>query len=66
MKVRYDPKTDTLSVILKENVPVIESDEDRPGVVLDYDDVRDLVSIEILDASRRVTEVRKMEFQFTE
>ncbi|MBI4574429.1 MAG: DUF2283 domain-containing protein [candidate division NC10 bacterium] len=66
MKVRYDPKTDTLSIILKENVPVIESDEDRPGVILDYDDVGDLVSIEILDASRRVTGARKMEFQFTE
>jgi uncharacterized protein YuzE len=66
MKVRYDPKTDTLSVILKENTPVIESDEDKPGVILDYDEVGDLVSLEILDASRRVTEARKMEFQLTE
>lgn len=66
MKVRYDPKTDTLSVILKENVPVIESDEDKPGVILDYDEQGDLVSLEILDASQRVTEARKMEFQLTE
>jgi uncharacterized protein YuzE len=66
MKVRYDPKTDTLSVILKENVSVIESDEDKPGVILDYDELGDLVSLEILDASRRVTEARKMEFQLTE
>jgi uncharacterized protein YuzE len=66
MKVRYDPKTDTLSVILKENAPVIESDEDKPGVILDYDELGDLVSLEILDASRRVTEARKMEFQLTE
>ena len=66
MKARYDPKTDTLSVILKENVPVVESDEDKPGVILDYDELGDLVSLEILDASRRVTEARKMEFQFTD
>jgi uncharacterized protein YuzE len=66
MKVSYDPKTDTLSVILKENAPVIESDEDKPGVILDYDELGDLVSLEILDASRRVTEARKMEFQLTE
>jgi uncharacterized protein YuzE len=66
MKVRYDPKTDTLSVILKENAPVIESDEDKPGVILDYDELGDLVSLEVLDASRRVTEARKMEFQLTE
>ena len=66
MKVRYDPKTDTLSVILKENVPVIESDEDKPGVILDYDELGDLFSLEILDASRRVTEARKMEFQLAD
>ncbi len=63
MKVEYDSKTDTLSVILKENVRVAESDEDKPGVILDYDAQGDLVSVEILDASRRVTQARKIEFQ---
>jgi uncharacterized protein YuzE len=63
MKASYDPKTDTLSFILKENAQVSESDEDKPGVILDYDERGDLVSLEILDASRRVTEAQKMEFQ---
>jgi uncharacterized protein YuzE len=63
VKVSYDPRTDTISVILKENATVAESDEDKPGVILDYDDEGDLVSMEILDASRRVTEAKKMEFQ---
>jgi uncharacterized protein YuzE len=63
MKVTYDPKTDTLTVILKGNVPVAESDEKKPGVILDYDEEGDLVSLEILDASKRVTETRKIEFQ---
>jgi len=63
MKASYDPKTDTLSFILKENAQVAESDEDKPGVILDYDERGDLVSMEILDASRRVTEAQKMEFQ---
>jgi len=66
MKVTYDPKTDTLSVILKDNTPVAESDEDKPGVILDYDDAGNLVSIEILDASKRVTDTRKIEFQTIE
>ncbi len=63
MKVNYDPRTDTLTFILKENVTVAESDEDKPGVVLDYDGEGNLVSMEILDASRRVTEARKVEFR---
>ena len=33
MKVFYDAHTDTLSVILKDNVAVHESDEDKPGVI---------------------------------
>ena len=66
MKVAYDPRTDTLTVILKENTPVAESDEEKPGVILDYDEVGNLISLEILDASRRVTETRRMEFQLVE
>ena len=65
MKVTYDPRTDTLTVILKDKARVFESDEDKPGVILDYDKSGDLVSIEILDASTRVTEASKIEFQAT-
>lgn len=63
MKIRYDPSTDTLSLILKEGVAVAQSDEDKRGVILDYDTKGDLVSIEILDASRRVSEARKVDFR---
>ena len=63
MRVSYDTRTDTLSMILKEGATISESAEDKPGVILDYDEGGDLVSVEILDASRRVTEARKIEFQ---
>jgi uncharacterized protein YuzE len=66
MKVQYDSKTDTLSVILKDNTPVHESDEDKPGIILDYDKEGNLISLEILDASRRVTDTRKVDFQLAE
>jgi uncharacterized protein YuzE len=66
MKVTYDQRTDTLTVILKDGAQVAESDEDKPGVIMDYDDHGNLISLEILDASKRVTETRKMEFQTTE
>jgi uncharacterized protein YuzE len=65
MKIAYDRKTDSLSVILKEGVAVAESDEDKPGVILDYDENGDLLAFEILDASRRVTDARKIEYETT-
>lgn len=62
MKVLYNQVADTLTVIFAET-PVAESDEDKPGVILDYDDKGNLVSLEILDASRRVTVPSKIEYQ---
>jgi YD repeat-containing protein len=65
MKVTYDTKTDSLVVIFNEHAVVAESDEDKPGVILDYDEAGNLVSLEVLDASQRVTQAKKIEFQTT-
>ncbi len=62
MKVIYDRETDTLTVVFMD-VPVAESDEDKPGVILDYDASGNLVSLEILDASRRITSPSRIEYQ---
>ncbi|MGA2062737.1 MAG: DUF2283 domain-containing protein [Thermoguttaceae bacterium] len=43
-----------------------ESDEDKPGVILDYDKDGNLIGIEVLDASKRVAETRTMQFQVAE
>ena len=59
MKVNYDARTDALTVVFRD-VPVAESDEDNPGVVLDYDATGNIVSIEVLYASRQVEEPRKV------
>ena len=65
MKATYDATTDTLSIILNATARIVESDEDKPGVILDYDEQGNLVSLEILDASKRVSEARRMEFELT-
>lgn len=62
MKVVYDRETDTLTIIFAET-PVAESDEEKPGVILDYDASGHLVSLEILDASRHVTSPSRIEYQ---
>ena len=64
MKITYDPETDALTVVFSD-VPVAESDEDKPGVILDYDSQGNLVSLEILDASNRVTLPSRIEYQVT-
>ena len=61
MKVEYDAATDTLTVIFKGGV-VAESEEDKSGVILDYDADGNLLSIEVLDASRRVEEPTRVTF----
>lgn len=65
MKVTYDPKTDTLSIEFKDS-RIVESDEEKPGIILDFDAQGDLVGIEILDAFRRVSEVDHVQFQVAE
>ncbi len=66
MKVLFDKKTDTISLIFRENAAIAESDEEKPGVILDFDAEGNLVSMEILDASRRVTKTSGVEYQLTE
>jgi len=61
MKITYDPDSDTLTVEFRPG-PVAESDEEKPGVILDYDEAGEIVGIEILDASRRVADPRTIEF----
>ena len=61
MKVIYDKETDTLSIILRKG-RVAESDEPRPGLILDYDKSGRLVSIELLDASEQVNGPHTVEF----
>lgn len=58
VEITYNPKTDTLSVVLEEDAPVAESDEEKPGTILDYDTQGNLISLELLDASKRLKDVR--------
>jgi len=61
MKVIYDKETDTLSIIFRSG-KVADSDEPRPGLILDYDKTGRLVSIELLDASEQVHGPESVEF----
>ena len=53
MKITYDAEVDVLRIIFS-NILIEESDEEKPGIILDYDDAGNIVGIEIIDASKRI------------
>lgn len=54
MKVTYDASVDVLRIVFTD-APIAESSEEKPGVILDYAEDGALIGIELLDASKRVT-----------
>ena len=65
MKIIYDQETDTMTVIFKEST-VDESDEAKSGIIIDYDSMGDIVSIEILDARKRISQPTQVIYQLKE
>ena len=64
VKVTYDPEVDVLRIVLSDSA-IEESDEDKPGVILDYDKDGNVVGLEILEASKRITNPRSVEYAVT-
>jgi uncharacterized protein YuzE len=62
VRVVYNQHMDILTIILNDTL-VAESDEDKPGIILDYDEEGNVVSMEILDASRRVAQPTQMVYE---
>lgn len=50
MKVKYDKEVDILYIKLSD-LPIKESDEEKPGVILDYAADGSIVGLEVLNAS---------------
>lgn len=62
MKVTYDPEVDVLRILFI-NALIEESDEDKPGVVIDYDKSGNIVGMEILNASKRMENPLGVEYE---
>lgn len=59
MKIEYDQQADAMNIRLRAG-SVAESDEVRPGVVLDFDAEGQVLGIEILDVSKRTDNPREL------
>ncbi len=64
MKIVYDQETDVLRITFSESA-IEESDEDKPGIIVDYDADGNIVGLEVLDASSRVENPRALDFAVT-
>jgi uncharacterized protein YuzE len=61
MKITYDAQLDVLRILFS-NAAIEESDEERPGIILDFDISGNIVGMEILDASKRMENPRAVEY----
>ena len=61
MKVTYDQEVDVVRIVLSD-ADIEESDEDKPGIVIDYDNAGGVVGLEILDASKRMSDPKTLEY----
>jgi uncharacterized protein YuzE len=62
MKIFYDPEVDVVRIIFSDAV-IQQSNEDKPGVILDYDINGNIVGMEIIDASTRMEKPGTVEFE---
>ena len=62
MKVKYDKEVDVLYILFSEN-KIKESDEDKPGIIIDYDKKGAIVGIEVLNASKKMKNPTKVEYE---
>jgi len=67
MKLHSDQNVDALYIRLDES-NIIESEEVREGIVLDYNKDDQVVGIEILNVSKRIPlpDLKKMQFEFAD
>ena len=64
MKVVYDQEVDVLRILFSK-AAIEESDEDKPGIILDYDRDGNIVGLEVLDASKRMENPRSLDYAVT-
>ena len=62
MKVKYDKEVDILYIRVSDSL-IKQSDEDKPGIILDYAEDGSIVAIEILDASKKLPHPYKVEYE---
>lgn len=62
MVVKYNKESDAIYIQFSD-AQVFESDEDKPGVILDYDERGSIIGIEILNASEKTNQPNGIKYE---
>ncbi|KOH43190.1 DUF2283 domain-containing protein [Sunxiuqinia dokdonensis] len=55
MVIKYSKEVDAIYIQFSD-AKVFESDEEKPGIILDYDESGNIIGIEVLDASKKTSQ----------
>jgi len=53
MKIKYDKEVDVMYIRFSDD-NIKESNEEKPGIIIDYNDEGSIVAIEVLNASTKM------------
>ena len=64
MRVHFDQESDAIYLRLDDS-KIVESEEVKPGIVLDFNEHNQVVGVEILNAGKRVPQasLKQMDFK---
>lgn len=62
MVIKYDKESDIIYIQFSEK-KVVESEEDKPGIILDYGENGEIVGIEVLEASKKTSQPNGISYE---
>jgi uncharacterized protein YuzE len=62
MKIKFDKEADAIYLRFSD-AEVAESDEDKPGIIIDYDKDGNIVGIELLEASKKTDNPASLNYE---
>jgi len=63
MKIKYDKESDVIYIRFSD-AAIAESDENKPGIIFDYDKSGKIVAIEVIAASKKMEHLNSVEYEF--
>lgn len=63
MKIKYDKESDVMYFRFSDST-ITESDEEKSGIIFDYDKSGQIVAIEVIGASKKMGRLNSVEYEF--